>query len=126
MTERTSTEQSRLSGAGASLRQSVVPEIRAVLFDMDGVLVDSERLIAEAAKRMFADHYGLEVKLEDFVPFVGAGENRYLGGVAENGGLFVHREEPLIKVPQPQAVRNLRRLTQAIIQLGLRPAAAAE
>jgi HAD superfamily hydrolase (TIGR01509 family) len=89
MTERTSTEQSRLSGAGASLRQSVVPEIRAVLFDMDGVLVDSERLIAEAAKRMFADHYGLEVKLEDFVPFVGAGENRYLGGVAENYGIHI-------------------------------------
>jgi len=65
------------------------PVIRAVLFDMDGVLVDSERLIAEAAKRMFAERYGLEVKLEDFVPFVGAGENRYLGGVAEKYGIRI-------------------------------------
>lgn len=65
------------------------PEIRAVLFDMDGVLVDSERLIAEAAKRMFEAHYGLNVRLEDFVPFVGAGENRYLGGVAEKYGVQI-------------------------------------
>ncbi|MFO7898749.1 MAG: HAD-IA family hydrolase [Planctomycetota bacterium] len=56
--------------------------IRAVIFDMDGVLVDSERFICEAAIRMFAEH-GVEVEPEDFVPFVGAGENRYLGGVAE-------------------------------------------
>jgi beta-phosphoglucomutase len=64
-------------------------EIRAVLFDMDGVLVDSERLIAEAATRMFAQHYGLNVHYEDFTPFVGAGENRYLGGVAERYGVAI-------------------------------------
>lgn len=63
------------------------PLFRAVLFDMDGVLVDSERLIAEAAKRMFAERYGLEVQYEDFTPFVGAGENRYIGGVAEQYGV---------------------------------------
>lgn len=62
---------------------------RAVLFDMDGVLVDSERLIAEAAKRMFAERYGLEVRYEDFMPFVGAGENRYIGGVAEQYGVSI-------------------------------------
>ncbi|MCF7937212.1 MAG: HAD family phosphatase [Spirochaetales bacterium] len=59
--------------------------ILAVIFDMDGVLVDSEPFIAEAAMRMFSEH-GLEVKKEDFLPFVGAGENRYLGGVAEKYG----------------------------------------
>ena len=61
----------------------------AIIFDMDGVLTDSEWFIAEAAKRMFADRYGFEVKLEDFVPFVGAGENRYLGGVVEKYGIHI-------------------------------------
>jgi len=59
--------------------------IRGVVFDMDGVLVDSEKFICEAAVRMFAER-GLAAKPEDFRPFVGAGEDRYLGGVAEQYG----------------------------------------
>ena len=54
---------------------------------MDGVLCDSEPFICEAACRMFAERHGLEVRPEDFKPFVGAGENRYLGGVAEKYGV---------------------------------------
>src|SRR5512132_1975967 len=56
--------------------------IRAVIFDMDGVLVDSEPLINAAAIAMFKEK-GLIVKPVDFLPFVGAGEERYIGGVAE-------------------------------------------
>ncbi len=56
--------------------------IKGVLFDMDGVLVDSEAYICKAAIMMFKEK-GLEVQPEDFLPFVGAGENRYIGGVAE-------------------------------------------
>jgi len=56
--------------------------IRAVIFDMDGVLTDSEPLINEAAIAMFKEK-GLTVQPEDFIPFVGAGEERYVGGVAE-------------------------------------------
>src|SRR5512135_3184878 len=55
---------------------------RAVIFDMDGVLVDSEPLINAAAIAMFKEK-GLVVQPEDFLPFVGAGEDRYIGGVAE-------------------------------------------
>jgi len=54
----------------------------AVIFDMDGVLVDSEPLINAAAIAMFREN-GLVVQPEDFLPFVGAGEDRYIGGVAE-------------------------------------------
>lgn len=53
-----------------------------VVFDMDGVLVDSEEFICKAACLMYAE-IGLKVQPEDFIPFVGTGENRYLGGVAE-------------------------------------------
>lgn len=58
-------------------------KIRAVIFDMDGVLVDSEPLINAAAIAMFREK-GLIVQPEDFLPFVGAGEDRYIGGVAEH------------------------------------------
>ena len=59
--------------------------IRAVIFDMDGVLVDSEPLINAAAIAMFKEK-GLIVQPDDFLPFVGAGEARYIGGVAEHYG----------------------------------------
>ena len=56
--------------------------IQAVIFDMDGVLVDTEEYICEAAMKMF-EEMGVTVKAEDFLDFVGTGENRYIGGVAE-------------------------------------------
>lgn len=61
--------------------------LRSVIFDMDGVLCDSEPFICEAACRMFKEKYGRQVAADDFIPFVGAGEDRYLGGVAEKYGL---------------------------------------
>jgi beta-phosphoglucomutase len=61
------------------------PDIQAVIFDMDGVLTDSEPLICEAAVAMFQEK-GWRVLPADFQPFIGTGENRYLGGVAEKYG----------------------------------------
>jgi len=70
--------------------------IKGVLFDMDGVLVDSEEYIAKAAVEMFRRE-GLEVKEEDFVPFVGSGEDRYLGGVAEKYNFDIDVNEAKVK-----------------------------
>ncbi len=61
---------------------------RAVIFDMDGVLTDSEPLICAAAIAMFGER-GVAVNPDDFRPFVGTGEDRYLGGVAERHGILL-------------------------------------
>ena len=66
--------------------------IRAVIFDMDGVLTDSEPLINAAAVAMFREQ-GLAVQPDDFLPFVGTGEKRYLGGVAEKYGVTLRTPE---------------------------------
>lgn len=66
--------------------------IKGVLFDMDGVLVDSEAYICKAGMMMFREK-GLKVSEEDFKPFIGMGENRYLGGVAEKYNLEHDIEE---------------------------------
>jgi HAD superfamily hydrolase (TIGR01509 family) len=62
---------------------------KAVLFDMDGVLVNSEDVIAHASQMMFKEWYGLDVPRQAFYPFVGAGEDRFLGGVAESYGVAI-------------------------------------
>ena len=63
----------------------------SVLFDMDGVIVDSEPVILKAAIRGL-EEYGVHAKPEDFVPFIGAGEDRYIGGVANKYGLAYHTD----------------------------------
>jgi beta-phosphoglucomutase len=60
--------------------------IRGVLFDMDGVLLNSEEFITHAGVLMFREK-GFEVKESDFKSFTGMGENRFLGGVAEKYGI---------------------------------------
>ena len=60
--------------------------IRAVIFDMDGVLADSEPVINAAAIAGLRE-YGIDPKPEDFDPFIGTGEDGYIGGVAAKYGL---------------------------------------
>ena len=59
---------------------------QAVIFDMDGVLVDSEAVITKAAMLCLAE-YGVQAQHQDFLPFTGTGEDRFIGGVAEKHGL---------------------------------------
>ena len=61
----------------------------AVVFDMDGVLCDSEPFIAAAAAEALRRRYGIEVTREDFLPFVGAGEDRFISGAAGLHGVTV-------------------------------------
>jgi beta-phosphoglucomutase len=107
-------------------------KIQAVIFDMDGVLVNSEPLINAAAIAMFREK-GLVVQPEDFLPFVGAGEDRYIGGVAEkyhftlDGPLAKKRtyEIYLDLVPtQLEAFPGVHDLVHTCRQAGLRVAVA--
>ncbi len=59
---------------------------KAVLFDMDGVLIDSEVVMLHAAINGLKP-YGIDAKPEDFTPFVGAGEDAYLGNVVRKYGV---------------------------------------
>eukprot|EP00249_Psilotum_nudum_P013870 c24557_g1_i1 orf=579-1547(-) len=60
--------------------------VSAVLFDMDGVLCDSEERSRRAAVDLFAE-MGVQVSTSDFIPFMGTGEANFLGGVAHAYGL---------------------------------------
>ena len=71
-----------------------------VIFDMDGVLCDSEDFMAEAAAAMFAETYKVTVAVEEFRPFRGMGEDRYLGNVLctcfESPCAFSKRHQPVL------------------------------
>lgn len=58
---------------------------KAILFDMDGVLIESEFLMRHSAIQALAE-YGIEAKHEDFREFTGMGEDKFVGGVAEKYG----------------------------------------
>jgi beta-phosphoglucomutase len=58
-----------------------VQVIKGILFDVDGVLLDSEPFIREAAIAMFAES-GVKTSESDFIPFTGTGEDRFLAGPA--------------------------------------------
>ncbi|KAH7835073.1 hypothetical protein Vadar_022621 [Vaccinium darrowii] len=74
-------EEERVSEAGSEWGK-----VSAVLFDMDGVLCNSEEPSRRAAVDVFAE-MGVNVTVDDFVPFMGTGEANFLGGVASVKGV---------------------------------------
>ncbi len=63
--------------------------IGALIFDVDGVIAETEVFNARASVLMFQQLYGVEVQPEDFQPFVGTGDERYVEGVAEKYGMEI-------------------------------------
>lgn len=107
------------------------PPHQAYLFDMDGVLCDSEPIMAQAAVAMFRSFYGLNVRVEEFREHVGSG-TRYLTAVAERHGLelrFPEASERLYEQylrlipdrlqPVPGSLELLRALRRAGMPVGL-------
>jgi len=70
-----------------------VPVIKAVLFDMDGVLVDTERLMPRAAAEAFGD-MGIPATEGDFLENVGKSGEVYFGKAAEKYGFKYTEEMP--------------------------------
>ena len=66
-------------------------QIQGVLFDMDGVLLESEPFLIEAAIQMFAEK-GVHVTADEFRPFFGMGEDHLLKGVADKHGITLRPE----------------------------------
>ena len=58
--------------------------VRGVLFDMDGVLCDSEHCSREAGIELFKE-MGFTVVAEDFIPFMGTGKPIFLCGMFFGG-----------------------------------------
>ena len=74
----------------------------AVIFDMDGVLADTEPLIADATIRMFQDCYGVSLTREDFRPFIGTGAVRYVEGSAEAANIAIDLDEAIrVRIARP-------------------------
>jgi len=60
--------------------------IKAVIFDMDGVIVDSEKVITKSCI-MALKNWNIACKKDDFKPFTGMGEDAFIGGVANKYGI---------------------------------------
>jgi len=61
-------------------------EINFIIFDMDGVLVDSETAITLASMESLAE-WGVNAKVEDFKEFTGMGDDKFIGGTAQKYGV---------------------------------------
>lgn len=55
---------------------------KLVIFDMDGVLVDSEPAITKASIQTLAEN-GITAKYDDFKSFTGMGDDKFISGVCE-------------------------------------------
>ena len=59
--------------------------IKGIIFDMDGVLVDSESAITYASMAVLKS-LGVDTEPEEFRPYRGMGDDRFIGAVLENHG----------------------------------------
>lgn len=82
-----------------------------LLFDVDGVIADTETVNAMASVEVFRTLYGTEVHPGDFRPFIGGGAERYMLGVAEKYGVRINvaeatkrREDFFLRILQEQGL----------------------
>ena len=62
---------------------------KAIIFDCDGVLVDSEKGLSEISAAVLNEYFALPATPEDFMPYIGMGEDMYIGEVVKkHGGVF--------------------------------------
>ncbi len=60
-----------------------------LVFDVDGVLGDTEGLSVIATTKMFKELYNLDVQPEDYIPFIGTGAELYCIGPGKKYGVDI-------------------------------------
>ncbi len=68
-------------------------EVQGVIFDMDGVLCDSEPYMIRAAQSLYLDWYHRQIDDAAFEPYYGRGDTEFICGPPEDVGLNVDRDQ---------------------------------
>ena len=61
----------------------------ALIFDMDGVIIDSEGLNITATVKYFQERHGVEMVSDDFIPYIGRGTQLFVCEPAKKYGLDI-------------------------------------
>ena len=65
----------------------------ALIFDVDGVIADTEPLSIRASSRAFLDLHGVTVSEEDHLPYMGTTASKHAEGIAAQHGLAIDAGE---------------------------------
>ena len=71
------------------MSEKKIPDL--VIFDMDGVLVNSEGAFRRACSEAL-EKWNVKAEYDEFQPFTGMGDEKYIGGVSESHGVPYVRE----------------------------------
>jgi len=96
-------------------------ELKAIIFDVDGVLVDTEALVSRAAARLFGE-LGVSVSPHVFQAHVGSGPERYLALPAEEAGLELDLESAVDRLDElflEESAAGVPRFPGAVAMLSL-------
>ena len=104
--------------------------IELVIFDMDGVLVDSEPAITYASMEALSE-IGVKAEYDDFKPFTGMGDDKFIEGVAKKYGkeydVKLKERAYQIYIEKKERVKvfeSSKKLIEALIKQGLKCAVA--
>ena len=70
--------------------------IKAILFDMDGVVIDSERLYSQSEKKMFAQ-YGVVFDDSDLLNIKGCTEKGFYDLIYSKFNINIPRDELIVR-----------------------------
>ena len=105
--------------------------LKLIIFDMDGVLVDSEPAITQASIESLKEHYGINAKHADFKEFTGMGDDKFIQGVAGKYGKpydvklkFRAYEIYMAKKDRVKVFPRAKKLIHNVYNLGLKCAVA--